>query len=113
MNQINFLPNDIMSLILNIRSEEMKKDKEEKKRQMNKEKYTEVMDTFLLSVLSFKHDILSDRMGSSTLYGGDPFNMDKEECFKILDGYELHDIEGRMLSDPEDEDPYNMLNSWI
>ncbi len=110
---MNYLPNDIMSLILNIRTEEMKKDREEKKRLINKEKYTEVMNTFLLSILSFKHDILSDSMGGTALYGGDPFNMDKEECFKKLDRYELHDIECKILSPIEDNEPYNDLNTWI
>tara|TARA_R110001632_G_scaffold26956_4_gene72606 strand:+ start:1983 stop:2330 length:348 start_codon:yes stop_codon:yes gene_type:complete len=107
--QLNF---DMISKILNMRMES-KKEERIRLQAPFKKQYNEVMNSFLLSVRTFKDDILRDDMGSISLYGGDIFDMPMNEVIRVLDGYELHEIDHPILSPVEDEEPMNNLNIWI
>jgi len=98
MNSTNYLPNDIMSHILSIRTQEMKKYK-------YKKDYNTFVNDFKKTIYNFKDDILRDRMGYIKLYG-----TDCKDHKKILDTYELWDISSRILGDEESE---NILNMYI
>ncbi len=108
-NNINHLPNDLMSLILSIRTEEMKKDKQIKE---NKEKYNNFVNSFKENIYILKDDILRDSYGTKGLYkevmDGDDCMW--EDCKKVLDKWELWDIDFNILTPVSDEDPFNNLN---
>ena len=112
----NFLPNDLMSLILNMRTEEMKKDKQIKE---NKENYNNFVNSFKESLYFYKDDILRDRIGTKGLYkevmDGDDCMW--EECKKVLDTWEIWEISDNILTpieeEWEDEERYNTLNMYI
>ena len=111
MDKINYLPNDLMSMILSMRSEEMKKDKQIKE---SKEKYNNVVSTFKENIYLFKDDILRDRYGTKGLYGEemDGDDIDKEGMNRILDKWELWDLDFPILSKEEDNEPFNWLNDF-
>lgn len=107
---INYLPNDLMSLILNMRTEEMKKDKQIKE---NKEKYNNFINSFKENIYILKDDILRDSYGTKGLYkevmdGGEDCSW--EDCKKVLDKWELWEIDYNILSPVSDEEPFNNLN---
>lgn len=115
MNKIDYLPNDIMSLILNIRSEEMKKDKE-------KLKYDKVMKSLKNSMFYKKQDSLSYIMENKGLWRKAEKTNDYSEIDKFIDSYEwweLPELHNRILSDKESYDmeegeiAYNYLNQYI
>jgi len=110
----NFLPNDLMSLILNMRTEEMKKDKQIKE---NKEKYNNVVSTFKESLYLYKDDILRDRIGRRELYKEVLDESMWEDSKKVLDTWELWEISDNILTpieeEWEDEERYNNLNMYI
>ena len=109
MNNNNYLPTDLMSLILNMRTEEMKKDKQIKE---SKEKYNNVVSTFKESLYLYKDDILRDTYGTKGLYEEemDGDDIDMEGMKRVLDKWELWDIDFNILSPVSDEDPCNNLN---
>ena len=117
MNSINYLPNDIMSHILSIRTEEMKKEKEIKD---NKNKYDLVVSTFKEKLYFLKDDILRDHIGYKKLYN-EVMNDGKckwEDCKKILDTWELWEINiyfnilTPIGEEYEDEERCNNLNYY-
>ncbi len=109
MNNNNYLPTDLMSLILSIRTEEMKKDKEIKE---NKENYNNFVKDFKEKIYEIKNDILRDTYGSGIfgLYGREDKDCSVEHREKVLDKWELWEIEFDILSPIEDEEPLNNLN---
>lgn len=115
MNKIDYLPNDIMSLILNIRSEEMKKDKE-------KLKYDKVMKSLKLGMFYKKQDSLSYIMENKGLWRKAEKTNDYSEIDKFIDSYEwweLPELYNHILSDKDSYDMeegeigYNYLNQYI
>ena len=114
---INYLPNDLMSLILNMRTEEMKKDKQIKE---SKEKYNNVVSTFKESIYSWKDDILRDRIGTRELYKeilDESGDYTCEDSKKVLDTWEIWEIYDNLLTpieeEWEDEERCNTLNWYI
>tara|TARA_R110001632_G_scaffold71568_2_gene165910 strand:- start:173 stop:538 length:366 start_codon:yes stop_codon:yes gene_type:complete len=115
-NNINHLPNDLMSLILSIRTEEMKKDKrikEQIKEQIkeNKEKYNNFVNSFKEKTFLYKDDILRDRYGTKGLYKEE--EMDLEGMKRVLDKWELWEIDNLLTpieEEGEDEERINFLN---
>ncbi len=105
MNNSNYLPNDIMSHILSIRREEMKKDK-------YKKDYNKFVNDFKESIYNFKDDTLRDRIGYENLYNKHTY-MDWSDCKNILDTYELWEISSRILTPTEEEEKINILNWYI
>jgi len=92
MNKIDYLPEDIFDLIMDIRRKEMKKDKELKD---NKNNYDKFVYNFKELIYSYKDDILTDKMGSEKLYNIKPYKMvnyPHKYYTDILDEYELYDI---------------------
>ncbi len=108
-NNMNYLPNDLMSLILSIRTEEMKKDKQIKE---SKENYNNFVKDFKEKIYFFKDDILRDSYGTKGLYEEemDGDDIDMEGMKRVLDKWELWDIDFNILSPVSDEDPFNSLN---
>ena len=109
MNNSNYLPQDLLSMILNMRGAEMKKEKEIKD---NKNKYNQVVSIFKERIYLLKDDILRDRMGSNKLYHEVMIDgkCKWSDCKKILDTWELWEIDLKILSPVEDEEPDNNLN---
>lgn len=110
MNNQNYLPSDLMSIILNMRTEEMKKDKQIKD---SKKNYDKFVNSFKENIYAFKDDILRDSYGTHGLYkevmdGGEDCSW--EDCKKVLDKWELWDIDYNILTPVSDEDPCNNLN---
>ena len=105
MNKVNYLPNDIMQYIMDIRRQEMKND-------LYKSNYNNFVNDFKESIYNFKDDILRDRIGHKKLYGNDC-----KDHKKILDTYELWEISSRILTPTgeewEDEERENILNWYI
>ncbi len=105
MKSVNYLPNDIMQYIMDIRRQEMKTD-------LYKSNYIKFVNDFKESIYNFKDDILRDRIGYIKLYGNDC-----KDHKKILDTYELWDISPRILTPTEeergDEESDNILNWYI
>jgi hypothetical protein len=97
-----YLPEDIFSLILKIRNEEMKKD-------LYKKRYDNFVKDFNEAVYVFKDDILRDNMGTKGLYGTD-CAIEWVDCKMILDKYELWELDCPVLSDVEENEPFNNLN---
>lgn len=115
MNNANYLPNDIMSLILSIRTEEMKKDKE-------KIKYDKVMKSLNNAIFYKKQDSLSYILESKGFYR----EAEKTNNYSKLDSFieshewwELPPLHNHILSDKDSYDreegevAYNYLNQYI
>jgi hypothetical protein len=94
MNQINYIPNDIMSLILNARTEQMKNDK-------YKKDYDKVVKSFKKSVSHFKFYYLEYNGVPLDKYENDYNDLMKivydkksniKDCDNILDNIELYDF---------------------
>jgi hypothetical protein len=79
MNNANYLPNDIMSLILNMRTEEMKKDKE-------KLKYDKIMESLKKGVFYFKQEHFYNEMEEKGLIN------DFNKVYNFLKNRELWEI---------------------
>ena len=96
--QLNF---DMISKILNIRMESKKDDR-------YKNNYNNFVKSFNEGIASFKDDILRDSMGYEALYHDTC--MEWSACVEILKEYELHDLDCKILSPVEDNEPDNNLN---
>jgi uncharacterized protein YqgQ len=91
-----------------MRTEEMKKDKQIKE---SKEKYNKVVNYFKESLYELKDEILRDNIGRFKLYGEELCKKkDWEECKKVLDTWEIWEINFNILSPVEEEEPFNNLN---
>lgn len=86
---IDYIPNDLMSLILDIRSKQMKNDKELK---MNKRKYDNVMYDleFVFSINKNNNDIHLSIYEFNQLYIKD-MNDTKKYGFWVNDRYDYSD----------------------
>ena len=95
---INYIPNDLMSLILDIRSKEMKKDKELK---MNKIKYDRVVYDleFVFRINKNNKDIHGSIEDFNQLYIRDMIDT-KKYGFWIKDRY---DLDYNYLSDSDSD----------
>jgi len=113
MDRMNYLPNDLMSMILSMRTEEMKKDKQIKE---SKEKYNNFVEIFKESLYSYKDDILRDRHGTKRLYKevlDESGECKWEDCKKVLDTWEIWEIDNILTpieEEWEDEERINCLN---
>ena len=101
-----YLPEDIFSLILKIRSEEMKKERQIKE---SKAQYDFLVAGFNESLACFKDDILRDTFGTKVLYGTD-CAMEWADCKEVLNKYEIWELDYPILSPVEDNEPFNNLN---
>tara|TARA_R110000803_G_scaffold140861_3_gene207401 strand:+ start:4900 stop:5265 length:366 start_codon:yes stop_codon:yes gene_type:complete len=120
MNTINFLPTDIMSMILKMRTEEMKNDK-------YKKDYDYVISSFKDAVRDMKDDFLCNQYGHYEIYevssSEELDNLSNEEKINQLNDWELHDLPYGFLAQVDDDEPQfrseddghnsNCLNSFI
>ena len=106
MNTVNYLPNDIMQMIMNVRREEMKNDKYKKNYNNFVKSFNKAVDIYCCTDL-FECE---DRIIHS--FGEDILNKYREQVNSVKDLREFMDNEGIGIIECLVDEPENEINMW-